>query len=342
MRTLKHFSPSSLALWEKDPEEFFLKHLAETRAPRVPQEAPASVGSSFDAYAKSALHAAIYGDDHDPKYSFEALFDAQVEPQNRDFARPAGRHVYECYRYSGFFDELLKELEASIEPPRFEFEIEAIIGGVPFKGKPDCRYVRRGPVHVVHDWKVNGYCSYGATSPTKGYMICRDGQAIAKPNKSNGQAHKQYVPCDFHGFTIDTGYMEDIETDWADQLSLYGWALGEQIGDQNVVLQIHQAVAKPLPTPSATKDGPLAERPKPHLRFSQYRARVRDSYQHHLLKRLQKAWAAVSTGHVLHHLSREDNDARIKMLEQESVGLQTDGSTLENFFAEAVRPKYRG
>lgn len=330
MRLPKHLSHSGFALWESDPEEYFLKHLAETRAPKIPQEQPAAVGSAFDAFAKSSLHADLFGRGVDPRYTLEALFEAQVEPQNRDWARPEGQYVFDRYVESGAYSDLLSLLQKSIEPPRFEFEVTADLQGVPFLGKPDCRFVLPGPVHIVHDWKVNGYCSKNAPSPNKGYLQCRDGQTLEKQSKSHGQAHKLFVPFDYHGFTIAEGYMEDFSEDWADQLSLYGWALGEKIGDQNVVLSIHQIVAKAMP------------QGRPTLRVAEYRARVRDSYQTHLIKRLTNAWEHISTGHVLPSLNRQDNDNRCRLLEGESVGLQTDGSTRENFFAECVRPRYRG
>lgn len=330
MRTPRYLSHSAFALWEKDPEEYYLKHLAETRAPRIPQERPAAVGSAFDAYTKAALHEALYGKGSDPEYEFEALFEQQVEPHNRDWARPEGEYVFQSYKESGAYDDLLALLLKARGQPRFEFTVEASLGGVPFLGKPDLRFETENGVKVVHDWKVNGYCSNNATSPTKGYMLCRDGYKARKPSKSHGTAHKQFVPFDFNGLVIDAGYMEDISTSWADQLSLYGWALGHKIGDQDVVLQIHQIVAKPIPEQ------------RPQLRVAEFRCRVRDSYQEHLIKRLQRAWSHITSGHVLPYLSRDDNDNRCRMLEKESVGLQGDGSSKDNFFAECVRPKYRG
>ena len=57
MRKPKHLSYSSLSLWYKDREEFFVRYLSDTKAPRLPQENYMSIGSAFDAYAKSALHA---------------------------------------------------------------------------------------------------------------------------------------------------------------------------------------------------------------------------------------------------------------------------------------------
>lgn len=341
MRIPRTLSYSALTTFESDAEEYFIRYLAENRASRMPQDQPASVGSAFDAYAKSSLHEALYGKGVDAQYELDALFTAQVEEHNRDWARVEGKYVFDCYRHSGAYDTLLALLQKSIEPPRFEFTVEADILGVPFLGKPDCRFVLPGPVSVVHDWKVNGYCGKASVSPTKGYMMCSDGEVAMKlnkktsqyepsPTKSDKQAHKQFVAVDCHGFKIDAGYMEDINEGWADQLSLYGWALGEKISDEKVVLSVHQIVAKAMPDR------------RPQLRVAEYRCRVRNSYQALLAKRLVNCWQAVLSGHVLQDMSREMNDARIRMLEQESTALQSDGSSRENFFAECVRPKYRG
>lgn len=330
MRTPKYLSHSAFSLWEKDPEEMFLKSLADNRAPRVPQERPAAAGSSFDARVKSVLHERIFGVGSDPKYSFEALFEAQVEAHNRDWAKPEGQYLFDCYVLTGFFDELLALLQASKEPPRFEFQVEAEINGVPFLGRPDCRFVTTGGIPVVHDWKCNGYCSKHATSPTKAYMLCRDGFASAKPSKNHNTEHKEFLGFQHGDLTINTTYLEAASTDWADQLSLYGWALDEKIGDENVVLSIHQSVAKPLPDA------------RPQLRVAQYRARVQANYQHKLAERLARCWNAVTSGHIFLDMSRQDSDARCEVLEQTAVGLHTDGSSHENFYNESTRSRYRG
>src|SRR5690606_5730332 len=86
MRIPERLSYSSFSMWEKNPEQFYLKYCAETRPPRAPQERPASVGSAFDAFVKAAFHEALFGKGHDPIYEFEALFETQVEPHNRDWA----------------------------------------------------------------------------------------------------------------------------------------------------------------------------------------------------------------------------------------------------------------
>jgi hypothetical protein len=331
MRIPHYLSYSSFSLFEKNTEEFYLKFLADNRPERLPQERPASVGSAFDAYVKSSFHRALFGPGADPKYEFEALFEAQVEPHNRDWAREEGEYIFECYKIAGQYDTLLALLQKSIEPPRMEFEVRTTIEGVPMLCKPDLRFVLPGPVKITHDFKVNGYCSKSATSPNKGYMICTDGYKAAdgKQSKSHGTTHKQFQPIDFHGLTIDAGALEDCSTEWADQLSLYAWALGEKPGDPETVISVDQIVAKPVPES------------RPLLRVASFRARVRKSYQELLLKRLKTCWEVIQSGHIFRDLSREESDQRMKLLDGQGIATSS-GSEYDGFFNDVVRAKYRG
>ncbi len=329
MRIPEYLSYSGLSLWEKNPDEFYLAHLSKNRPPRIPQEKPAAVGSAFDAYVKAALYRDVIRGS-DPKYTFEALFEAQVESQNHDWARAEGKYVFDCYCYTGFYGELAASMEVASEPPRFEFTVKAVINGVPFLGKPDARWVTGGKIPVVHDWKCNGFCSKYPTSPHKSFMYCRDGYASVKPSKSHNTEHKEFLAYQHGDLTINTTYLEAANTAWADQLSLYSWALGEKIGDENVVLSVHQIVAKPV----------LEHRPQ--LRVASYRARVKAAYQQELAARLKKCWEAINSGHIFPTLTREESDARCETLDKTAEGLQSDGSSREQFFNEATRDKYRG
>lgn len=328
MRIPTRLSYSGFAKFESNLIEFFYSYLSTTRPDRMPQERPAAVGSAWDAYVKSGLYEALFGK-NDPKYEFEALFTAQVEPHNRDWALEEGKHVFDCYKVSGLYDELLGLLQKSIEPPRFEFQVDADVLGVPFTGKPDCRFVLPGPVAVIHDFKCNGYCSNSTTSPCKGFRRCFDGFVAIKQNKTHNTAHKQYAAQLFHDFEIDTNFLEDCNKDWADQLSLYAWALGEEVGSP-YVLSIDQCVAKPL----------IGQ--KPQLRFSNYRARVRQSYQEHLAKRFTTVWDVIKSGYIFRELTPEESEAKCKILEKATVQLQSDGTAAGDFMVEAVRSKYRG
>src|ERR1700733_9743280 len=96
MRKMAYLSPTSLSLFLKDETQFYMQYLAENRPARPPQTVPMAVGSSFDAFAKSYLYEALFGK-KDPKFELMAIFEAQVEPQNRDRAYKDGEHVFKEY-----------------------------------------------------------------------------------------------------------------------------------------------------------------------------------------------------------------------------------------------------
>ncbi len=321
MRKPRHISPSALAKFEKDPEDYYLSYISEVRSPREPQSAPASVGSAFDAFVKSQLMSDLF-----EKPCFEELFESQVEEHNWDFAFKAGQHVYECYKACGAYADLLSMLENAKEEPQFEFDADTEIDGIPIMGKPDCRFVHRDGAHVILDWKVNGYCSKSAVSPRKGFALARDGRFWPKPSLSNGKSHLLYEPIMFLGLQVNKFYMEQVSIDWADQLTMYGWMMGEEVGNENVVVCIDQIVAKP-----AGKKG-LADG-KPLLRIANHRSRVSAAYQHSLVARLKLMWDAAQEGHVFSELDKEENDARCASLSSRARWTLPDGTPEGDFFA---------
>jgi len=333
MRLPKTLSYSSMSFWEKQPEEFYLRYLAEHRPPRLPQEPPMAVGSAFDAYVKNTLAYDLFGRDMPAQLEFGAIFEAQVEPPNRDFALKAGKHVWKSYKLCGAYDNLLDLLQKSTKPPRFEFTVEGKIGEAPFLGKPDLGFtpdLGYGPFNCIFDWKVKGYCSKYGASPSKGYEICLDGFKAEKTSRSHGKEHAKFLARDYRGMTINSGYLEFCNAEYADQLTLYGWLLGERVGDETVVLGIEETVAKYM-----------GEGHAPQLRYARHRARVKAEYQEKLFTRVQHCWQAVTSGHVFTDMSREDNDARCEVLEQMSLGLATDISEEGEWFNEVTRPQFR-
>lgn len=328
MRKPTYLSHSSLTTWGKDRDEFYIKHLAETRAQRIPQENYMSVGAGFDAYAKSALHERLFGKGADPQFEFQSIFEKQVEAQNRDFALDAGRYIFDCYVMTGAFDELLALLQKSKEPPRFEFEVKGTINGVPIVGKPDCRFVHECGAHVILDWKVKGFCSKYGASPSKNYRLCRDAYGPPhKPSKSHNTAHKGYIPFNHHGFEINQSYLEEANEEYADQICMYGWLLGEEVGDEQVVCCIDEIVSKFMP------EG------RPLLRVAHQRARVSNAHQTMVINRATECWEAINSGWVFRDLSREENDAKCQLMEQKVMALQSDGSLEEDMFAKMARPQ---
>jgi len=333
MRIPKALSYSSLALFEKDCEDFYMKYLADKSPERLPQESPMAVGSAFDAYCKSSLHAALFGAGADPQFELATIFESQVESQCRDFALEAGRYVFECYKLTGAYDELLALLKQSIEPPRFEFTVRGIIGGAPFLGKPDCRFVLdlgHGRISVVFDWKVHGFCSKYGASPTKGYRLCRDAYKTDKPSRSHMTAHKNYLGMDYRGLEINSGYMEFCSKEYSDQLCLYGWLLGEPVGDENLILALDEVVAKFMGAGN-----------KPLLRVANHIGRVSKAHQDALVKRVEKCWATIQSGHIFQEMSAEDSKNRQSILDEMSGVLISDGSVKDDFFVDCVRsPKW--
>lgn len=328
-RVPQHLSHSSLALYQKDREEFFLRYLAGLKPPKVPQTDYMSIGAAFDAYEKAALHSQLFGPGFDPQFEFTAIFETQVEEQNRDWAIEHGKYVFECYAKSGAHDDLLKLLQAAAEPPRFEFSVSGLVDEVPLTGKPDCRFVHESGAHVILDWKVKGYCSKHGASPSKGYALCRDGYPDGhKPSRSHNKEHNQYLAMTHRGLVVNQQWLELSNTDYATQLSLYGWLLGEKPGDEDVVVCIDEVVGKYM--------GPGV---KPLLRVANHRGRVSRDYQLNLLRHAQQCWSEIQAGHIFTELSADENSARCEMLDATAIALQTDGSSREDWFNEVVRPE---
>lgn len=330
MRTPEYISPSSLSLFEKDLEEFVLKHIVDNRPPRIGQMIYMAVGSSFDAWVKSALHAAIFGPGADPKYEFSAIFEAQVEPQCRDAARESGLRVFDNYVHTGAYDELLALLLKAKTPPQFEFSVRKVVGGVLLLGKPDCEFKSEFDIDVTLDWKVKGYYSKHSASPTKNYQLCRDGMDWPKPSRSHDTAHKSYKALDFHGLTINEGFMEDASKEYADQLTIYGWLMGKPVGAEDSVVCIDEIVSKSR----------LDQELPPLLRIAQHRARVSKEYQEKLLVRLQTMWHALQTGWLYRDLSKEENDLKLEHMERVAIGLASDGSADEDWYNAISRQGY--
>jgi hypothetical protein len=299
-------------------------------APKMPQENYMAVGSAFDAYVKSHLFQCVYGLGADPAFEFETIFESQVEPQNRDWGREHGKYIFDCYERCGVLNELLTMFATAEKAPRFEFTVSQEIGTVPLLGKPDLQLVAKGGVHVILDFKVKGYCSKSATSPSKDYLFCRDAfdTTIHKQTRGGDGPHKNFLPYNHKGMTIHAGYMEYSNREYADQLALYSWLLGENVGDEQVVVGIDEIVAKP-------------SEPYPLLRVAQHRSRVSAAHQHALLERFQAAWRAIQSGYIFTNMTRAESDEQCELLNMSAAGLQPDGTALQDWFNQTVRAKFR-
>lgn len=276
-----------------------------------------SVGSAFDAFVKYELAKDLFG--QKSPFEFEEIFEDQVEEQNRDWAREAGQHTFDCYCVTGSYDELLADLEKSLEPPRFEFSVQRTVNGVPMLGKPDCRYVDPSGLPVILDWKVCGYCSKSARSPSKHYRMVRDGWDFGKPSRGASQAHKGYMPINHHGMEIHGGYLEYANESYADQISMYGWLMGEEVGDEKVICRIDEICAKPAGD-------------KPFLRVANHIARVSEVHQKSLMNRYAVCWEAIETG-LIFDLDPVKNAERVEVLADYYAQLNVE----DDFYSSMVR-----
>jgi hypothetical protein len=322
-------------MFETDTEEFYLKYLSANRPPRLKQTPPMCVGSSFDARVKAKAHSDIFGPGADPDYSFDKLFTDQVEEHNRDFALGAGDFCMAAYEASGAYDELLALLQQSTEPPQFEATLKGTIGGAPFLGKPDCRFVLdlgEGRISIVFDWKVKSFCSKWPASPSKGYKLCRDGWT-GKASRSHGKSHSLYMEWVFRGLEINRDFMENSNKDYAEQCTLYGWLLGEPVGSEETLIFIDELVCKP--------QGDVTIGEYPLVRVAQHRSRCRAEFQLQLESRVTRCWDAIKTGHIFLDETREDSDTMIETLEDMSLGLASDGSKEEDFYSDCARPQFK-
>lgn len=310
MRTLSYLSPTSLSIYMDDKVRFYLLYLADTKLKREPQTEPMAIGSAFDAYVKSYLHERLFG--KDPKFDLRTLFEAQVETQNRTKAWDAGRYVFEQYKASGILTDLMIELDASVTTPRFEFDLmgvvdnqkEAHLGGVPFLGKPDLFYTNKEAARVIHDWKVNGFYSKNGASPVQGYIKLR---TVGQPYK----AHKNALPMRWKGLTLNMAQTLDmVKVDWAQQLAIYMWLCGEDVGTEDCAGSIDQIVCKP------------GSNVLPDLHFAEHRSKISKTFQLGVFNKAREAWNCITSGHYFQDMSLEDSKKRCEMLDK----LQDSGS----------------
>lgn len=323
MRDFNFLSPSSLSKFESNRDLAYLQYLSPFRTKRPPQEPYMAVGSAFDAFAKSGIHTAIYGETatKGSQFEFQKIFETQVEPHVRDYALKMGQHLFDQYNVSGAYGHLLADIIKGKHEPQMEFEVKGEIQGVNILGRPDLRYFTAEEIHVITDWKVNGAGSTTGASPQQGYKVCRD-----YGSRTHGKAHAKFCPFDFHGLEINRSYLNEFVDYWADQLTMYGWVLGEPMGSEEWVIRIEQIACRPIPSIES-----------PRAKFATHLARSQEAYQMNLMARIHDCWNAIQTGHIFTELSREDSDARCEALDMQAqtpVGLHP---ALAEFANETMR-----
>lgn len=323
MKKVDYLSPSSIKTYYESSKEYYLKYLSDNRPPKTPQTKPMAAGSAFDAFVKSHLHQLVFGKGHDPRFDLNTLFEVQVEPQNRDWARPMGRHLFECYKISGALADVVSLLGTADGPPQFEFDImgavdghrEGItkgVGGVIFNGKPDLKFKNKHGTQVILDWKVNGAAANSAVSPKPGYVNLRDGW-LGSPSRNANAKHKDAYVIEHNGVMINVANMlEQIETDWAGQLSVYAWLTDIPVGG-DFIAAIDQLACGPSGQPDA-----------PKVRIAQHRTRVSDKFQFEFFAKAEHLWDLVHSDHFFRDKTKEESDALCKMYDGIAAAVTSD------------------
>lgn len=320
-RKIIYFSPTSLSAYLGDKDAFYLSYIADKRPPRIPQTLPMSIGSSFDAYVKSALYDKLkLGTDK--AYTFDALFEAQVEKHNREWAKKHGAFALECYKKCGAYGDLLNSLVKAVGKPRFEFDVTGIVNGyigsdqqgVMLKGKPDVFYINEKGIKVILDFKVNGYCSNSAVSPMPGYVRLRS------PGDPQSKQHKDAFI--MHGINVGT-YLENLNEDWARQLSFYAWLCGCNVGEE-----FHVAIDQ-------LACGPGGEYPM--IRVAEHRLRISPEFQQATFTQAYEAMQVANSDHFFRDLSIEESKARCRMLDGMAESLAGEGTSDDAWFGKVTR-----
>lgn len=294
LRTPKYLSPSALFKFEGDRATFFEKYLSSVRVKSPPQENFMAMGSALDAFVKSDIHTHVHGEQatKGSQFEFQTLFESQVEPHARDEVLERSRDLWKQYNESGSYGLLLADILSSPYAPEMEFTAQGEIDGIPLLGKPDLRYITKEHAHVIADWKVNGSMSKIGASPVQGYKICLD-----YGSNTHGKPHKKYVPFFHKGIEINQAYMEEFSEDWATQLAIYSWLLGEPIGGEDFIIRMEQIACRPV------KSQPL-----PRAKFATHMSRISKEYQESVLARVKLCWETIQSGHIFTDVSRERSD----------------------------------
>jgi hypothetical protein len=304
MRQPIALSYSAFKAWQRDPVQFYQDRLATVRSERAPQTRPMAIGSALDAFVKNALATDVLGTAPDDLL-LRPLFEKQVEQRHWKWSWEAGRYVLDSYRRSGAYGVVRDVLAEADSEPRFEFRVSKEIGGVPLLGNPDLYFSWRS-MPIPLDWKVRGY--FSSASPTKGYVLCRDGWT-GKQSRTHNKCYPKLLTRELHGLPATHFGMEDVGNNYAEQMSLYAWLSGVPVGDESFLAWIEELLGSNL----ASED-------LPRMRVATHRGRIGAAFQRDLLEQLKACWQAITSDHVFRHLSRDQSQHLCSVLEQAAVG----------------------
>lgn len=310
MRKLEYLSPTSFSLWKKDKEAFYIRYLSEQRAPREPQNEPMALGAYVDALIKNYLHERIYGKTEDDRFGIENIINAQVEEHNRERIRDHANYVFEQYRSSGALIDLMTEVSKG-SGLRMEFDLKGVVNGyrigvegklgsITLLGKPDLSFITHDGIHVILDWKVNGYFSKYNTSPLKGYVRLRT--AGNTTHSMHRGSHYGY----HGGIMINiSNTLDELHQDWACQLACYSWLTGSPVGSEEFVVGIDQIIG----------NGGVGGQVLPTIKVAEHRLKINGEYQKQLFNQMVECWETIQSGWIFRDMSENDSKNRCEMID---------------------------
>jgi hypothetical protein len=132
-RKIEYISPTALSLWTENPEEFYVQRIAPIKLDKEPQTKPMAIGAGFDAFVKAYIVTDILSKGRRAAASLKLedfnitkIFEAQVEPHNRDWAWHECQYVFDAYMASGAYGRLARILLEATEI-NMEFKKQATV-----------------------------------------------------------------------------------------------------------------------------------------------------------------------------------------------------------------------
>lgn len=339
---ITYLSPSSINLFYQDQDEFYMRYICQEKPPRPPQTLPMAAGSAFDAFVKSYLHESLFGKGYDPKFDLKTLFEAQVESQLRDQSWSVGEYLFKQYQKSGALADLMTELSQAITKPMFEIEVKGVIdgyregvtkdiSGVVFLGKPDVFYINKYGTHVILDWKTTGFYGRYNKSPTKGYVRLRSLGQVNQNMYRIESCHNSCVPLMHKGIMINAAlYLENINPDWACQLTIYALLCGCSLGEDFIVA-IDEICCLGL------KRIQYEGHDYPEVRIAEHRLRVHPDTQYKILAKAQHMWELVHSEHFFRDIDLEQSKKKCQYLDEIARKLNNPDSSNDDWLFKNSR-----
>lgn len=280
-----YISSSSLALWEKSPEEWVMKYVVGIKQS---QTLPMAVGTVFDAMIKAKFEALFCGGLGEDDYEKYLLSSLQIYGEERETAILAGRETYVRYLKSGNYDTLVRCIRAG------QWAVE-LVGNItvklPFGPNGEMVNVNLRPDMILHklasdgtckgivqDWKVNGFMAGAGASVHGGWAE----RCSIPPDKKAVNRGRAELLLPFEGINYNVSDMELMKEEWAIQLGLYGLGWGWEKCEW--LAWIEQIAWGP-------QNPNLADRP---MRVGSHRYKLSETFKSKLRTRVWKMWEAIA------------------------------------------------